>query len=159
MDSKHSEWIDVQIKSQENFWAGVLFVGFGIFAMVVAIDYPFGEARRMGPGYFPTYIGIGLVVLGSIVVGMGLKIEGAKIGSFAQAWKPMFMMACAFVVFSWSIDRIGFVPGLAFLIVLGSMAGQDFRPKEVCIAAIVLIISCIGIFVYGLRLAFPLFWW
>ena len=80
----------MKIKGQQDFWSGILFISFGILALVIARDYPIGEARRMGPGFFPIYIGIGLLILGAIIVAMGLKIDGEKIGSFKRAWRPIF---------------------------------------------------------------------
>ncbi|MBI4207936.1 MAG: tripartite tricarboxylate transporter TctB family protein, partial [Betaproteobacteria bacterium] len=47
-----------KIRNQEDFWAGLMFIGFGILSIVVSRDYPMGSAMRMGPGYFPTYLGV-----------------------------------------------------------------------------------------------------
>ena len=41
------------IRGQQDFWSGLLFVGFGAVALVIGRDYAMGTAMRMGPGYFP----------------------------------------------------------------------------------------------------------
>ena len=147
----------MKIKSQEDFWAGMMFIGFGALAIFVAQDYPFGTASRMGPGYFPTWIGIILVVLGGFISLSGFKNIGEGVSKFA--WKPMILLALAFSIFGWGIDHIGFVPAMVAMIVLSAAAGQDFRPKEVVLVTIGLIIGSWALFIKGLDLPFPLFWW
>jgi hypothetical protein len=56
----------MQIKNQKDFWAGVMFVGFVFFA-AFGTQYIFGSDAHMGPGYFPTVLGLILVVLGIVI--------------------------------------------------------------------------------------------
>lgn len=146
-----------KIKSPEDFWGGLMFIGFGILAIVVARDYPMGSTMRMGPGYFPTGIGIFLIILGSIIGVLGFKNEGEGVGRFG--WRAMILLAIGFAVFGWSIDHIGFVLALLALIVLSAFAGKVFNLKEVVIESIVLILGAWALFIWGLELPFPLFWW
>ena len=57
----------MQIKNGRDFWAGLMFLGFGLGFMAVAQNYPMGSAVRMGPAYFPTVLGGMLAVLGAMV--------------------------------------------------------------------------------------------
>ena len=147
----------MKVKNQEDFWAGMMFVGFGLLAIFMARDYPFGTTSRMGPGYFPTWLGIIMASLGSALVLQGLKHEGAKLGKWA--FKPMVLMGLGFVIFGWSIDHLGFVIATAALIVLGAASGTEFKWKEVIIMTVVLIVGSWALFIYGLELPYPLFWW
>lgn len=149
----------MKIKNQEDFWAGLMFIGFGVLAIVLSQDYPMGTASRMGPGYFPTYLGGIMLALGSIVALMAVKTktEGEKITPFA--WKPMIMLSLGFLVFGWGVDHIGFIPALFALCVITAAAGQTFNIVEVLIMTAVLIAGAVGIFIYGIELPFPLFWW
>jgi len=53
----------LKIKSPKDFWAGLMFLGFGLFFAVWAVvNYQMGSAVRMGPAYFPTVLG-GLMAL------------------------------------------------------------------------------------------------
>ena len=54
----------MRIRSQSDFWSGVLFVAIGVTVVVLAQDYRLGTAARMGPGYFPTLLGGLLALLG-----------------------------------------------------------------------------------------------
>jgi hypothetical protein len=59
----------MKIKSQKDFWSGLMFIGSGLFFMLWAIfHYQMGTAVRMGPAYFPTVLGGLLAVLGAFVL-------------------------------------------------------------------------------------------
>lgn len=147
----------MKITNPEDFWAGIMFLIFGILAVYISQDYPMGSAMRMGPGYFPTYLGVLLIVLGTIVSLLSLKTEGERIRPFP--WKPMFWLSLSFIIFAWGIDHIGFVPSLLGLIVCSAAAGQVFNVKEVLVLSVVLVASMVGIFIFGIELPYPLFWW
>ncbi len=86
-----------------------------------------------------------------------MKTEGAKLGKWAC--KPMILLSLGFIIFGWAIDNLGFVIATAALIVLGAASGTEFKWKEVIIMTIVLIIGSWALFIYGLELPYPLFWW
>jgi putative tricarboxylic transport membrane protein len=57
----------MKVTNGKDFWAGLMFISFGIGFMVVSQNYPMGTAVRMGPAYFPTVLGGMLAVLGAVV--------------------------------------------------------------------------------------------
>jgi hypothetical protein len=57
----------MKITNGKDFWAGVMFMGFGLGFMYVSRSYPMGSAVRMGPAYFPMVLGGILAVLGAAV--------------------------------------------------------------------------------------------
>jgi len=54
-------------KSGKDFWAGLIFVGFGPGFMMVSFNYPMGSTAQMGTGYFPTMPGGMLAILGGVL--------------------------------------------------------------------------------------------
>ena len=149
----------MKIKNQEDFWAGLMFAGFGLAAIVISRDYPFGMASRMGPGYFPSVLGGIMLVLGAIVAFLALRPSEGEKKITPFAWKPMILLSLGFVVFGWGIDNIGFVLSLFLLSIITAAAGQTFKVVEVLIMTAVLIAGAVGIFIYGIELPYPLFWW
>lgn len=147
----------MKIKNQEDFWAGMMFIGFGALAIWLSTDYPMGTASRMGPGYFPTWLGAGMTALGIAISVVSFRTVGNGIGKWA--WKPIVLLSAGFMIFGWAIDHIGFVAATGILTVLGAAAGREFRIKEVIPLTIFLIIGCWALFIKGLDLPFPLFWW
>ena len=106
----------MKITSQEDFWSGIMFIAFGVVAIVVSRDYPMGSAVRMGSGYFPLIIGGALVLLGAVIAVTGFRSHGEGIGTFP--WRAIVLLSVAFALFAWGLDTIGFIPALAILIVL-----------------------------------------
>jgi hypothetical protein len=147
----------VKIKSQEDFWAGVMFVAFGILAIVVAGDYPMGTARRMGPGYFPTYLGALLIIIGAVTTWLSLRVKGEGTGKWG--WRPLLWLSVAFAGFGLLIESAGFILALLSLIVASSLAGRDTRVIELIVLIVVLIAGSVGLFVYGLELPYRLYPW
>jgi hypothetical protein len=134
-----------------------MFIAFGVLAIVIARDYEMGSAMRMGPGYFPTWLGALIVLVGLIVAGSSFKSVGPRVSPFA--WKPMILLTLAFLVFGWGIDHIGFIPALFAVILMSALAGRRFIVKEVIPLSLLLVVVAYGIFIYGIALPFKLFWW
>ena len=147
----------MKIGNQKDFWAGLMFIAFGILAVVVARDYPMGTAVRMGPGYFPTYLGAIMIVIGAITTGRSYRTEGEDIGRWG--WRPLLWLSAAFAAFGLLIEGAGFVLALLALIVASSLAGRDTRPLELVILIAVLITGSVALFIYGLELPYRLFPW
>jgi putative tricarboxylic transport membrane protein len=57
----------MKVTNGKDFWAGLMFISFGLGFMWVSQSYPMGTAVRMGPAYFPTVLGGMLAVLGGVV--------------------------------------------------------------------------------------------
>ncbi len=146
--------MNLRINNQEDFWSGILFIGLGILAVIIASDYPAGTATRMGPGYFPTYIGYALIIIGLLTLAISLKTQGQGIGRFA--WRPMILLSLGFFAFGWLIDRYGFFAALASLTLLASLAGREFKVMQTIILIISLLAGCWVLFIWGLDLPFPL---
>ena len=58
----------MKIKSGKDFWAGMLYLSFGLYFAIYARNYNMGTALRMGPGYFPIVLSWMLVLLGVAVI-------------------------------------------------------------------------------------------
>lgn len=147
----------MRVRSGEDLGAGSLFMAIGALALYVARDYPVGEATRMGPGYFPTYVGAITVALGALIVLRSLRFAGEKVGGIA--WRALALLSLGLAAFGWGIERIGLVGSLAALIVLAAAAGREFRLAEVAALALALAAASSAIFVYALELPIRLWWW
>jgi Tripartite tricarboxylate transporter TctB family len=68
--------VRVRIRSPKDFWAGLMFIAFGVFAAIWAYaNYQMGTAVRMGPAYFPTVLGGLLAFLGVLVLIEAFALE------------------------------------------------------------------------------------
>ena len=138
----------------KDFWSGVMLIAIGAAAMFIARNYPFGTALRMGPGYFPTVLGAVLCLFGLYLV-----VRGARsTETISSDWslKALVVVPLSLVLFGLLIDRAGFIPALAALIIGASAAGKEFRWAEVALLAIGLTLFCVVVFIWGLGLPYPL---
>jgi len=150
----------LKIKSERDFWSGLMFLVVGIVFAVGARNYPLGVSARPGPGYFPLLLSIIMAILGAIVMFKALTIEtegGDKIGSIA--WKPLVIIVAAIAVFGAAITPLGMVVTIPILIFITSLAGDEFGWKGVLANSIVLTFGSWVIFIWGLKLTIPLWPW
>jgi len=135
--------------------AGLLFVGIGAFALLVARGYPIGNAMRMGPGYFPVVLGWLLIVLGALV---GLRAaRHADWQPVEWSWKPLAWISLSILLFGFLMPRLGLIPALAAMFPVAAAAGREFRLREVVVLTVVMSAFAGGVFVYGLKLPYRLF--
>jgi drug/metabolite transporter (DMT)-like permease len=150
----------MQIKSQTDFWSGLMFIVVGVAFAIGAGAYSLGTSARPGPGYFPLGLGVLLAILGAITVFKALTIEtegGDKIGPFA--WRPLLVILLAICVFGVALPRLGMIITIPLLIIITSFAGDEFGWKGVIAAAIVLTAFAWVVFVWGLKLTIPILPW
>ena len=147
----------MKIKSQKDFWSGLMFMGVGIAFAWGATYYSFGSSARPGPGYFPFGLAVLMALLGAFLFFESLTIEtedGERIG--AWAWRPLLIICAAVAVFGWALPHLGMVIAIPLLVIGSATASDEFHWKDALVNAIVLTIGCWIIFVWGLKLTIPL---
>lgn len=149
-----------ELRNNRDFLAGLLFVACGALALIAARDYPAGTAARMGPGYFPTVLGGLLVLLGAWILARGIRTREKVRGPWGV--RPLVLVTLSIVLFGLIVERFGMAPALVALLFVCAAAGRQFRLKEVAILTVVLGVFCAAVFLYALRLPYPLLpgiWW
>lgn len=154
----------MNIKSQKDFFSGLLFMGAGVAFAWGASSYTLGTGARMGPGYFPLALGILLAVLGGVITFKALVVEtvdGDKIGTFA--WKPLVFIILANLVFgamvggvpSIGLPPMGLIAAIYALTLIACLAGDCFNLKEGLVLGSVLAVISYFAFIVLLKLQFP----
>ncbi len=154
----------MNIKSQKDFFSGLMFMGIGGAFAWGASTYSVGTGARMGPGYFPLMLGVLLAFIGSLITFKALVVEtagGDKIGKWA--WKPLFFIIGGNITFgillagvaSLKIPAMGMIVGIYALVFITSMAEDGWKFKTTLILATVLAIGSYLAFVVALKLQFP----
>ena len=147
----------MKIKSQRDFVSGLMFVATGIGFAVGATNYSMGSSARPGPGYFPLILSVLMAILGCIVLFKSLTIEtddGDPIG--AIAWRPLSVIVVSIAVFGFALPRLGLVLTVPLLIVMVSVAGDEFKWVGVILNSIILTVFAWFVFVWGLKLTIPM---
>jgi hypothetical protein len=139
-------------------------MGVGVAFAWGATTYNVGNGARMGPGYFPLYLGILMTILGAGITLKALVVEtvgGDKIGKWA--WKPLFFVILANLVFgvllaglpSMGVPAMGLIVAIYALVFIASIAEDGWKFKATFILATVLAIGSYLAFVVALKLQFP----
>ena len=147
----------MKIKSQRDFFSGLMFIAVGVVFAIGATNYSMGSSAKPGAGYFPLILSVLMAILGAIVLFKSLTIEtegGDPIG--AIAWRPLTVIVAAIGVFGATINSLGLILAVPLLILISSLAGDEFKWLGVVINSVVLTLFSWLIFVYGLKLTIPL---
>jgi len=149
----------LKIKDQKDFNAGLMFIIIGGIFAIVANSYPMGSAVRMGPAYFPTILGWLTVILGVIVL-VGSFVKEGEAPRKTQ-WRGLLWIIGSVVMFGLLTGPFngGLIPATVACVIMSSYGGWEHRWKEAIIGAIVLAVSTVVIFYYGLGLPFRLWPW
>jgi hypothetical protein len=62
----------------------------------------------------------------------------------------------AFVIFGLTAKWLGLVIAIVLLVMISSFGGHEFRWKEALISSAILAVGSVAVFVYGLKLPFPI---
>lgn len=160
----------MKVKSQRDFWAGLMFITVGVFFVVVAVGtpefidrifdtkvipgYQIGSAVRMGPAYFPIMLGGMLAFLGALVLIDSLAEAGPPVAKFH--FRPLLFLLVSSLAFAYLLKPLGLVLASIALVFISAYGGHEFKWKEVAILSVVLVIFSVLVFVKALVLPFPI---
>jgi hypothetical protein len=151
----------VKIKSQKDFYSGVMFAVVGVGFAWGATSYNVGSGARMGPGYFPLMLGILMALIGLAVMFTGLSVEtedGEKVGKWA--WKQVCYIIGANLAFgvllgglpAFGVPAMGMIIAIYALVVISSLAGSEFDLRKVLALATILAAGSYIAFIWALKL-------
>jgi hypothetical protein len=159
----------MKIGHPKNFWGGMLFVAVGLLFAVIARGLKFGDTAlipgyamgtpaRMGPGFFPFWLGMILLVLGVIIAIGGLRGKGGPDSAFPKYhWRPILFILGSVVMFGIILKAVGMLIAGFLVVVVASMGNPEkFHTRDVILLGIGLVVFCALVFVFGLKLPIPL---
>ena len=135
----------VRVKNPQDFWAGILFVVFGGLALWLGRNYAIGTLSKIGPGFLPVVLSVGLLGVGGVLALRALAIEGPPIEK-SQVVPQLFILA-AIAVFAFGIERLGLALTVMAVAITASFARRGMNWLEVIALAIGLAVLCVVLFV------------
>ena len=144
----------MEIRNQRDFGAGIMYMVIGLFFTVMATQYPMGTAAKMGPGYFPFWLGLVMTGLGLLVLIKSLSAKAAieKIPSFN--WKVIGLITGSVVLYGVLLPTMGFIVAVFVLVFMSASASHEFHWKGTVVNAVILNVIAYVAFVWGLKLQF-----
>ncbi|MGQ9694921.1 MAG: tripartite tricarboxylate transporter TctB family protein [Thermodesulfobacteriota bacterium] len=140
--------------ANRDFWGGIMLIMIGTGAVFIARDYHFGSVLHMGPGFFPTMLGIILTSFGLTIMIKGL-MKGEKVRGVVSL-RALIILLLSLILFGFLVERVGFVPALGALVFCSAYASKEFKFLEVFLLIGALILLSISLFIWGLGLPFSL---
>ena len=144
----------MQIRSQKDFAAGLLFVAIGASFSFVATTYNMGTSAKMGPGFFPFWLGVLLSVLGAIITmtAMSKKTTADKLEPWH--WPSIIWVLGSVIFFGLVLAHLGLMLSILALVFISALASHEFHWKGTVVNAIILNVIAYIAFVWGLKLQF-----
>ncbi len=146
----------MKIRNQRDFGAGIMYMVIGLFFTIVATNYPMGTAAKMGPGYFPFFLGILMTLLGLLVLVQSLGAKAAIESIPKFNWRIIAQITGSVVLYGLLLPRMGFLVAVVVLVLVSASASKEFTWKGSLINAAFLVAFTYSVFVLGLKLQFPL---
>jgi hypothetical protein len=142
------------VRGPRDLWSGVIFGTIGVAALVLGRESPMGTATKMGPGYFPTVLGVLLAGIGFALIARAFVVRGGPIGAFAA--RPVLLVLGATVLFGLTVRGLGLGPALIGLVLVSAAASRLVRWGPAVVLALGLAGFSALVFVKLLGLPMPL---
>ena len=157
----------MKIGHPKDFWSGVLFAVIGALFAVIAKGVPgltflpgyaMGTPARMGPAFFPFWLGLILFLLGVLIAINGARTKGGPDSAFPTFhWRPISFVLGAVIMFGVILKAVGMLIAGFLLVIVASLGNPEkVSMRGVLILAVALVIFCALVFVWGLKLPIPL---
>lgn len=146
----------LRVKSPQDIGAGLVFMLIGLAGLYFGSELAFGNASRMGPGYFPTFLSALIIAIGAVVAFRGLTIDGPPIEPIQL--RPIAFIIAAILIFGFLIEAIGLALTAILLTILAAYARPDVKLGEAMLLGLGLALFTVVVFVYLLGQALPAWW-
>jgi hypothetical protein len=145
-----------RIRNQQDVAAGLIYVVAGAGFSLGALNYKIGEAARMGPGWFPFWVGILLVAVGVATGAAGMRAAAPEQKVKRPELRSIAWILGSVVLFGLLLQPAGLVLSLVALVIVSSMASHEFSWKGTLLNTAVLVAFSVGAFIKGINLQIPL---
>jgi len=158
----------MRIGNPKNFWGGIIFAVIGLMFAVIARGISFGDTvllagytmgtpARMGPGFFPFWLGMILFAIGAAISITGFRAAHGPEGKLERFhWKELFFVLVSICLFGVLLKPIGMLLSGIVLIMGAGFGSHSFNFRKSLVLAVFLVAFCAGVFVFGLKLPIPL---
>lgn len=144
----------MQIRSQKDFASGLMFIAVGLGFSYIATTYNMGTTAKMGPGFFPFWLGLLLAVLGAIVTMTSMSAKSSEDQIAKWDWPSVLWVTGSVVIFGVVLAYLGLMLSVLVLVFISAMASHEFHWKGTIVNAVILNLIAYVAFIWGLKLQF-----
>ena len=140
-----------------DLYGGALCALLGCVAAFIGTRYGLGTPADIGPGLFPTSVGILLAIAGVAIAGHSARDRREAID--APDLRGALCIAAGMVAFGIVGSYGGLAPASFALILISALGDRDNTPARAALLAIALTVIGVVVFWWALKLQMPLFAW
>jgi hypothetical protein len=139
----------MNIRNSSDLLTAILFLALGFAALFYSgTHYALGTPSRMGAGFFPTLLSIGLIFIGVILLLQTFFDQDEAVGEI-DVRVVLFVLAGTFL-FGLLIESAGLLVASAALVLAARIADRGFNVIETLVLAAGLFALSAGLFRYAL---------
>ena len=142
------------VHAPRDLYGGIALMMLATVALIASSDLPGQRGFAFGPGTAPRLFSFALAALGAAVALGGVFAEGPPIEKYKI--RGPFFVIIAILAFAAMIRPLGLVPATFLTFVISIIGSTEMRWLESLIAAVVMTLFCVLLFVYLLNLPFQL---
>jgi len=133
----------------------------GLAIALKGATYRLGTLMHMGPGFFPTSLGVLLVLIGIAIAAAGMAESGEDQSILPQhpewwAWFCILMSPVLFILFG---RYFGMIPGTFACVFIAALGDRNKTWKSVLILSTVVTAFGVILFSYFLQVPMPVLTW
>jgi putative tricarboxylic transport membrane protein len=144
----------LRIRNPQDFYGGVALIGLALFALWASRDLPGMHGFAFGPGTAPRLFAWFLLVMGAVVSGMALLLDGPRVERFAV--RGPLMITLSLLAFAAMIRPLGLIISTFVAFMVAAAGSSETRWLESAAVAVAMTVFCVLLFVYALNLPFQL---
>jgi hypothetical protein len=147
-------------QTNRDYYGGTLMLVIGVAAAAQGTSYRVGSLSQMGPGFFPTALGVLLALVGAVIAATAHRGRTAAPDTpRAPEWRGWLCITFSIVAFIVLGRYGGLIPSTFAVVFISAMGDRQNTFKKALLLALAMVAICIVVFWWALRMQFPLFRW
>jgi Tripartite tricarboxylate transporter TctB family len=141
----------------KDVYGGLGVMLFGVVYALQATRYTIGTLSRMGPGYFPTALGVIMVLTGLAIAIKGYLSTPAQDEEHRPAeWRAWILICASLVAFILLAERLGIMAATFAVVFISAFADRDNNWKQAAVLALAMVVIGVIVFWWALKIQLPL---
>jgi hypothetical protein len=146
----------MKFAQRRDYYAGALMMLLGAGAAFVGSFYPLGSLTRMGPGFFPTALGVFLALLGVVIAGTASYAGGAAPDTTTRPdWRGWICIVGGAGLFIALATHAGLVPATLACVFVAALGDRTNGWKEALALAVGVAFFGTLLFAFVLHIQLP----
>ena len=147
-------------KRMRDYAGGVLMIVIGLAAAIRGSGYRMGTLEHMGPGYFPTALGVILALTGAaIAIAARFTVYEGEEAVLPPEWRGWLCIGASVVAFVVLGTYGGLLPATFAVVFISALGDRDNTWKKALLLSLAIVVVAVVVFWWALQIQLPLFRW